>query len=313
MNLEEMKEKVQITEVARNLGYTVVKVGKYYSLKEHDSVRIDPSKNLYIQNSTGNSGSVIDFTMNFGNMDFKDSFKYLNSNFQYMKVVPGVYKAEDNNKGVKEFKLPPRNQSMKNVYAYLIKTRGIDKEIIDGFVKAGNLYQDKRNNCVFVSKDENNKPVFACIRGTSTMLRFLGDVSGSDYSHSFFIDNKKDSLVVTESVIDSMSIMTMSKLNGKEWKEKNYLAISGVDKYEEALKYHLSKRQYQKIFLCFDSDDKGLLAIEKAEKYIEEIDDNIDVLSCPPKEKDYNDMLLSWKKELDNKKIVQSKNIEEEI
>lgn len=42
-DLEEIK-KISITEYARQMGFTPVKIGSYYTLKEHDSVRIDPGR-----------------------------------------------------------------------------------------------------------------------------------------------------------------------------------------------------------------------------------------------------------------------------
>lgn len=39
-----LKERIDIRDYAGYLGYTVVRKGRYYSLKEHDSVRIDPDK-----------------------------------------------------------------------------------------------------------------------------------------------------------------------------------------------------------------------------------------------------------------------------
>ena len=62
---EAIKENIKIVDYARKIGFTPKKVGRYYTLKEHDSVRIDPVKNIFWQNSTGKSGSVIDFSIAF--------------------------------------------------------------------------------------------------------------------------------------------------------------------------------------------------------------------------------------------------------
>ena len=67
-----IREDLSIIEYASRSGFTLVRKGKYYSLKEHDSVMIDPVKNVYWQNSKmgygkciGKEGSIIDFAVNF--------------------------------------------------------------------------------------------------------------------------------------------------------------------------------------------------------------------------------------------------------
>ena len=47
MVAEAMKEQIKIQDYAASIGYTPVKKGKYISLKEIDSIRIDPKKNCF--------------------------------------------------------------------------------------------------------------------------------------------------------------------------------------------------------------------------------------------------------------------------
>ena len=47
-----IREDISIIEYAAKSGYTLVRKGRYYSLKEHDSLMIDPVKNVYWQNSS---------------------------------------------------------------------------------------------------------------------------------------------------------------------------------------------------------------------------------------------------------------------
>ena len=49
--INRIKEDISITDYAVRLGFTLKKVGSYYTLKEHDSVRIDPVKNKFYRNS----------------------------------------------------------------------------------------------------------------------------------------------------------------------------------------------------------------------------------------------------------------------
>ena len=55
-----IKEQVRIGDyAAQRLGYTVVRKGRYFSLKEHDSVMIDPVKNCFWRNSRPGQGKAI--------------------------------------------------------------------------------------------------------------------------------------------------------------------------------------------------------------------------------------------------------------
>lgn len=182
--LQELKQRVAITDYARHLGYTLTKAGSYYSLKEHDSVRIDPVKNLFYQNSTGISGSVIDFAAAFGGVSIAEAISRVQ---QFTSSVPAeavAIKAKPAKKDI-VFALPKKDTDMKNIFAYLVKSRGITPQIIEVLVHQKQLFQDQKKNCVFVTYDDEKVPVFACLRGSNTYKRFLGDVAGSDYRWCF--------------------------------------------------------------------------------------------------------------------------------
>lgn len=287
-DLEEIK-KISITEYARQMGFTPVKIGSYYTLKEHDSVRIDPQRNIFFRNSTGDRGTVIDFVMAFKGVSCGEAIKLLCDEIE----LPKVYKEQNSvPQKKKELILPAKARNMKNVFAYLVKTRCINQKIVQEMVDRDMLYQDERNNCVFVSRNENGKSVFATVRGTNTDKKWVGDVSGCDYSHSFFIDNCSRNLIVTESVIDAMSMMDIKEQKGENHQEYNYLSVSGLGKSREALGYHLGKTLYDIVFLAFDNDDKGREIAKEMKKYIESINQDISVsMLIPEAAKDWNEEL----------------------
>lgn len=291
-DLEEIK-KISITEYARQMGFTPVKIGSYYTLKEHDSVRIDPRKNIFFRNSTGDRGTVIDFVMAFKGASCGEAIKLLCDEIE----LPKVYKEQNSvPQKKKELILPAKARNMKNVFAYLVKTRCINQKIVQEMVDRDMLYQDKRNNCVFVSRNENGKSVFALVRGTNTDKKWVGDVSGCDYSHSFFIDNCSRNLIVTESVIDAMSLMDIKEQKGENHQEYNYLSVSGLGKSKEALGYHLGKNVYDIVFLAFDNDDKGREIAKEMKKHIESINQDISVsMLIPEAAKDWNEELQKEK------------------
>lgn len=291
-DLEEIK-KISITEYARQMGFTPVKIGSYYTLKEHDSVRIDPRKNIFFRNSTGDRGTVIDFVMAFKGVSCGEAIKLLCDEIE----LPKVYKEQNSvPQKKKELILPAKARNMKNVFAYLVKTRCINQKIVQEMVDRDMLYQDERNNCVFVSRNENGKSVFATVRGTNTDKKWVGDVSGCDYSHSFFIDNCSRNLIVTESVIDAMSMMDIKEQKGENHQEYNYLSVSGLGKSREALGYHLGKTLYDIVFLAFDNDDKGREIAKEMKKHIESINQDISVsMLFPEAAKDWNEELQKEK------------------
>lgn len=291
-DLEEIK-KISITEYARQMGFTPVKIGSYHTLKEHDSVRIDPRKNIFFRNSTGDRGTVIDFVMAFKGVSCGEAIKLLCDEIE----LPKVYKEQNSvPQKKKELILPAKARNMKNVFAYLVKTRCINQKIVQEMVDRDMLYQDERNNCVFVSRNENGKSVFATVRGTNTDKKWVGDVSGCDYSHSFFIDNCSRNLIVTESVIDAMSMMDIKEQKGENHQEYNYLSVSGLGKSREALGYHLGKTLYDIVFLAFDNDDKGREIAKEMKKHIESINQDISVsMLIPEAAKDWNEELQKEK------------------
>lgn len=205
-------KQVSMVELVSRAGYTPVKQGSYYKLKEHDSFVIFPKTNSFCHysQSDGNGyvgGSTIDFCMKYMGMNMKEALEYLSdmSNFNLRAVIPSYPKEEK-----KELILPERNSDNKRVVAYLCKTRGISLDVVGKFIKAGRLYESKdTHNCVFVTY-EDKKPVYAFQRGTSSYKTFKRDVSGSDKSKAFPIYRSgSDKVLVFEAPIDMMSYITI--------------------------------------------------------------------------------------------------------
>lgn len=73
--------KTELADAAGALGYHPRRVGKYYDLEEHDSFRIFPN-NTYCRfanviDGKPETGSVIDFVMRYGGMDFREAVAWL--------------------------------------------------------------------------------------------------------------------------------------------------------------------------------------------------------------------------------------------
>ena len=308
MDIDQIK-RISIVNYAEEIGFHPYKIGHYYSLKEHDSVRIDPDKNIFVQNSTGAGGSVIDFAMTFQGMDLKRAIRTLGG-----KTATGSVQErkdpdpETRKEKIGDLKLPEKDSTMKNIFAYLIKTRGIDQTIVQEMVQRKALYQDIHKNCVFVSRDDSGKPVFACIRGTNTYKKFVADAFGCDYSYGLFLPNGGDRLIVTESAIDAMSVMNLLEIGGTDHKAYDYLALSGCGK-TEVIETHLHNHDYRIVDLCLDSDEAGRRAAKALSVRIKEISKAAVYTELPGNEKDYNDVL----KQVKSANITKAKELQPEL
>lgn len=306
--LENIKA-VPITDFAQRSGYTPVRKGKYYTLKEHDSVIIDTAKNCFWRNSRfsmgckGGAGSVIDFAIEFnGANDTKEA----------MRQIALMYGIEGDNEGKSSYQkpivtetkdhkevkpgcvsLPERDDDTRRVYAYLLKTRGIEQSVIRYFLGKKMLYQDKKHkNCVF-----HTGTTFGCVRGTDTLKRFVGDLEGCDYNECFFFRGKESArtLIVAESVIDIMSIMSQFCREKKRYNDYCYLALAGINKLESVF-YHIEKERkrgfpIEMVLVATDTDEKGEEAARK-------IADGLASYGveykryAPPQGKDWNEYLV---------------------
>lgn len=306
---------IPITDFAEKIGYTVVRKGnKYYSLKEHDSVIIDTSKNCFWRNSVftmghkGGAGGIIDFAIEFnGASDVKEAVKQIASIYGIegdkkpkveFKKTPAVKPKE---RKVGDITFPKRDDNTRNVYGYLHKTRAINEVVIDYFLENNMLYQDTYKNCVF-----HTGKVFGCLRSSNTYKKFVMDLEGCDYNECFFFKGKEtaSTLVVAESVIDIMSIMTQFLKEKKLITDYCYLALSGTNKLESVF-YHIKKEKengspIKYILIGTDNDEAG----EKASSKILEGAKNHKVMArryAPPKGKDWNEYIVLQRDSKSNK------------
>lgn len=80
-----------------------------------------------------------------------------------------------------EFVMPEKSADNRRVYSYLTKTRYIDPNVVNAFIRSGLLFQDKKGNAVFLHR-ENGKPCGAEIHGTSGKSYTVGNAKYSDFS-----------------------------------------------------------------------------------------------------------------------------------
>ena len=300
---EAIKENISIEACAEGLGYQVTRKGRYLSLKENDSVRIDPAKRCFWRNSQpgeggaiGKGGDVIDFMQEFGNMTAYEAFVYLMDKALYNPMqgpVRDKKRIQERKEALSEKKkihLPRKADNMRRVYAYLTKSRLIDKEVVQYFVDNQMLYQDVYGNCIFVAYNAAKEPVYGFIRGTNTERRFIGDCEGCDYEYGFYISHNSDKLIIAESVIDGMSIMSVLKRNKKDYQNYDYLCLCSAYKYE-ALHMHLKSNPKKVIYIATDNDEAGRKSLDIVKQMLE--NEQIEIKERLPRTEgaDWNEIL----------------------
>ncbi|HCC02155.1 MAG TPA: hypothetical protein DEP60_05580 [Ruminococcaceae bacterium] len=311
--LDYIKNEVSLLTVAKDMGLTPVKVGGYYSLAEHDSVRIYPETNSYYQFSAGTGGSPIDFVMHFGGYSKDQAIKalreqYVNNNnvstAQHCeKKVPQEKPPEK-----KELILPEKVQGKySRAYAYLVKTRCLDAAIVTQCIKDGLIYEDTKHNVVFVGKDKNGQAAFATRHTTLTGSSFKRDVAGSRQDIGWIVNSPKaQKLYVCEAPIDALSIMTLKKQENKPIDKFAYLATCGTGKDKAVYTRLQENSQIKEVVLANDNDGAGKEANLKIYNTLKQKFPNIQVeLLRPNNGKDINECLC--------KKPKKGRNMAQEV
>ena len=195
----EIARGTDLPDLLASLGYTVTRIGRYYSTKEMDSLRIKNRRTWY-RYSERVGGDAITFLQHFCGRSFPEAVEDLLAFHGRARDAPAERsrQTEQAPEPPKPFALPPRHTDARRVYAYL-KKRSIAPQVIRGFINAGLLYEDaEHHNCVFVGYGGDGKAAFASLRGTYDRdgSGFKGDAAGSDKSIGFRLPYDPDSRTV---------------------------------------------------------------------------------------------------------------------
>jgi len=198
--------------------------------------------------------------------------------------------SEHQQKERQPFELPPRNDNMRRVYAYLIKQRCIDREVLHHFAHRGLIYEDAHyHNAVFVGTDKDGHPRHAHKKSTSLSdSSFRANQAGSEAAFSFHHVGISDTVYAFEAPIDMLSFISIYP---EGWQEDSYVALCSVA--EHALLRLLEDNQnIRKIVLCLDNDQAGRQAMDRiAATLAERGYDDVSVLLS--QYKDFNEDLVS--------------------
>ena len=209
-----------ILDVANELNMELVRDGKDYRWKEHDSLVISPDKNKWNWFSRHQGGDVIALVETIREINFNQAIDYLND---------GTFKeftAVEREKEPFRYHLQPYEQDFVEARNYLKVNRGLSDETIDFFLEKGVLAQANAmlNNSVepvvvFKTLTSSGEITGATLQGIEEnrdkrpgrgfAKNIIRNSDGMDGLH---VDiGKPNRLIFTESPIDLMSYYEINK------------------------------------------------------------------------------------------------------
>ena len=266
---------VDLEKFLRAQGETLVRSGKEYRWKAHDSLTVCGNK--WFRHSQSKGGLPVDFVMEFYGKSFPEAVQMLTG--ELSEAQPEVDPAPS-----LAFRLPLRNVTNANILNYLTQERKLSPSLVNFFIAAGDIYEDAaHHNVVFVGRDADGHPRYASSRGINE--KFRQDAAGAEKAFGFAHRGTDKQLLVFEAPIDLLSFI---ELFPKNWQQHNYLSLGGVS--GKALRQFLSERpDVERVFLCLDADKAG----EDACKCLAALlPDTVSVTRIQPCMKDWNDVLV---------------------
>ena len=266
---------VDLEKFLRAQGETLVRSGKEYRWKAHDSLTVCGNK--WFRHSQSKGGLPVDFVMEFYGKSFPEAVQMLTGE-------PGEVQPEANPAPSPAFRLPLRNVTNANILNYLTQERKLSPSLVNFFIAAGDIYEDSsHHNVVFVGRDADGHPRYASSRGIQE--KFRQDAAGAEKAFGFAHRGTDKQLLVFEAPIDLLSFI---ELFPKNWQQHNYLSLGGVS--GKALRQFLSERpDVERIFLCLDADKAGEDACKRLAALLP---DTVSVTRIQPCMKDWNEVLV---------------------
>ena len=266
---------VDLEKFLRAQGETLVRSGKEYRWKAHDSLTVCGNK--WFRHSQSKGGFPVDFVMEFYGKSFPEAVQMLTG--ETGEVQPEADPAPS-----PAFRLPLRNVTNANILNYLTQERKLSPSLVNFFIAAGDIYEDSsHHNVVFVGRDADGHPRYASSRGIQE--KFRQDAAGAEKAFGFAHRGTDKQLLVFEAPIDLLSFI---ELFPKNWQQHNYLSLGGVS--GKALQQFLSERpDVERVFLCLDADKAGEDACKRLAALLP---DSVCVTRIQPCMKDWNDVLV---------------------
>lgn len=211
-----------ILEVAKSLGMEMKRSShKEYYWAEHDSFKIDTTKNTWHWYSRGTFGDTINLVQEMRDVSYKEAMHYLETG-----TFPEAKPMEEVRQPFR-YSLSPYEQPFKEARTYLKETRGLSDETITFFLEKGVLAQARRRDrngfaedvLVFKYLDKSQNIVGASLQG---LVPYPDRHEGKGYLKQMMYQSEgiaglnvsigsPKRLVVAEAPIDLMSYYELHK------------------------------------------------------------------------------------------------------
>ena len=145
---------VSLEDFLRTQGETLIKSGREYRWKEHDSLTVRGNK--WFRHSQSKGGYPIDFVMEFYGKSFPEAVQLLTGE-------SGEGQTEATTAPPTAFHLPLHNRTADRAIQYLTESRGLNKTLVNTIVNAGFLIEECEESHV---SDEMRKQYPAQFGGT---------------------------------------------------------------------------------------------------------------------------------------------------
>ncbi|MCK8605682.1 DUF3991 and toprim domain-containing protein [Leuconostoc citreum] len=291
---------------------------------DHDSLVVVPKKNLFVWNSKGINGDLVDFIHYYELGKSKSDSKgdALRRQLDYARHVKGekidIDKLYQNNTPTRQFNYDAVKRTKETQVAkdYLVNQRQLNPEFVDGLIAQGAIaqgthyYENDRMNqnpVIFPWKDVNGKIVGADRQGTEQDFEHYQKrgtskrIEAGSNTHTGFnlgFGQANQTLVLFESPID---LLSYAQQNEQALVQSNatLLSISGTDAKRGATflqdSFDAKKGDFNKIIVAFDNDKAGFKAADYYDRFkFTNPNTNLPIVAerhVPIKGKDWNEQL----------------------
>ncbi len=277
--------RVNLVEFLRFKGEPLTRSGRELRMERNHSVTVHG--NEWYDHAAEKGGGPVSFLKEFYGMNYQQAVLTL-LNEDISQLCSQVDTPRE--KKQKTFALPPANENNRRVFAYLLKHRHLDRDVLTTFIRLGMVYEDQKyHNAVFVGRDKDGTARHAHKRSTNSQGRpFRMTAEGSDFRYAFNWPGSSGHLLVFEAPIDMLSFISI--YHDSDWARYSYVALCGTSS-QPMLGMLERHPQIQTVHLCLDNDQAGQLATKRLAKVVRE--KGLAVNALVPVHKDWNEDLCT--------------------
>ena len=306
MDLEPLRN-IDVVELAERMGFVQDKADKKAYRRGDMKISIDDKTGRFnsFTNPDVHGRGSIDFIMRTEQKDFKSAVEFLTNEYsiaQPERLRKSSFQQEKEPEKKQEepkiIEMPKISKYDQRTLDYLIWERKISMQTVKELQRAGKIYQDEKNNVVFVCKDVNGEITGAELKGT--MAKFAGMAKGSnrDKGAFYIYQAEPKTLVLTESAIDAISYKEL-----KNPKNAIIISTAGVMPHGTSFIDEVIKRYgISNVKIAYDNDQPGQENANKLKVELEKKYPELKVEIVKSVKKDWNEDLTA--QELQNSPFI---------